>query len=713
MDSRFDPLLDALILICKLYERPMNRDALISGLPVEDQTLDAENFAKAAQRAGLSARLHKKALQKIENLVLPAVLLTKQRQAVVLLSIDEQHATIMDPQFGSSEQQISLEQLAENYTGYVFLIKEQFQFDGRQKQTLNLKVKHWFWGTLAASSKIYRDVLIASLFINLIILAMPLFSRNVYDRVIPNDAISTLWTFAIGITVALTFDFLMRILRAYFLDIAGKKSDVMLNSLIFEKVQSSEMANRPKSTGSFAKQLQDFDSIRDLITSASMALIIDLPFTLIFLAVIAIMAGPLVIVPIIAMLIILSFSFYAHYKIKFAVEQSSRASTEKSGRLIEVLQSPEAVRAYNMQSQNQKHYEDATAESAKWNNQTKLYSTMVGTLSNYIQQMANVSLIVFGVYLIQAGELTMGGLIAATMLLGRTIAPMSQIAGLVTRVNGAKVAFKALDELMNQDSEVNYDKHYKAGKVFSGNVSFKNVNFAYPDAAIMSLSNVSFDIKQGDKIGVLGRIGCGKSTIGKLLMRFYLPSEGDIFVEDINIQQINPSDLRHNIGYVPQNVQLFFGSVKDNIVLGAGHVDDATIELAAELAGVTSFTNSHPEGLNLQVGEGGRNLSGGQRQLIALARALLLDPKVLILDEPSASMDQTTEALLIEKLKDIVKDKTLIIATHKPALLALVNKLMIMEAGQLAMFDEKDKVYQALNSPAQKTTNDTTEGASK
>lgn len=698
MDSRFDSLLDALVLVCKLYDRPMNRDALTAGLPIKDNQLEVDTFVSAAKRAGLSARLHKRALSSLDNLMLPAVLLLNNRQTAILLEVNDGIAKIMKPEFGESQETISLEALNENYSGYVLLLKQRYQFEGRKGKTLDVKVKHWFWGTLSQSSKIYRDVLIASIFINLVILAMPLFSRNVYDRVIPNDAIGTLWTFAIGITVALTFDFIMRVVRAYFLDVAGKKSDVMLNSLIFEKVQSTEMTHRPKSTGSFAKELQDFDSIRDLITSASMALLIDLPFTIIFLVVIALMGGQLVIVPIVAMIIILSYSFYAHHKIKYAVEQSSRASTEKNGRLIEVLQSPEAVRAYNMQSQNQKMYEDATAEAANWNIKTKLYSTTVGSLSNYIQQMATVATVVLGVYLIQNGDLTMGGLIAVSMLLGRTIAPMSQVAGLITRVNGAKIAFKALDNLMQNPSEVNYDKHYKADTPFKGNVTFKDVSFHYPDAPIQSLHNVSFEIKQGEHIGIIGRIGSGKSTIGKLLMRFYLPTEGNVFVEGVNIEQINPNDMRHHIGYVPQSIQLFHGSVKDNIVLGANHVDDERVEQAVKLSGVNTFTDSHPEGLNLQVGESGRNLSGGQRQLIALARALLLEPSVLILDEPSASMDQSTETLMIERLSTISKHKTLIIATHNPSMLKLVEKLMVVEMGQIAAFDDKATVYERLNS---------------
>jgi len=698
-DTRFDPLLDALILITKLYKRPYTRDGLLAGLPVVDGSLDTTNFEVAAERAGLTARLFKRELSDVSTLTLPAVLLLKDRKTAILLAVDHQTgiAKLMRPEFGQSEEDISLDQLQQEYSGYLFLIKQRHRFENRAEETLDVKVNHWFWGTIAKSWKIYRDVMIASVLINLLALASPLFTRNVYDRVIPNAALDTLWTFTIGIFLVYTFDFLMRMLRAYFIDIAGKKSDVMLSSMIFQQVQASELSERPASVGSFAKQLQEFDSIRGLITSSTMTLMIDMPFTLMFLAVIWIMAGNLVIVPIVAMLLILAFSLYVHGAIKYTVEQTSRAGAEKNGMLIETLNSPESVRAYNMQSQNQKRWEDDTGEIAGWSVKTKLLTTSVGSFSNYIQQMSTVAVIVYGVYLIQDATLSMGGLIAVTMLLGRTIAPMRQLATLITSIHGAKSSFESLNKIMDKPLEMDSQKTYLQKSDFNGKFEFKNVSFSYPEAQIKSLHEVSFTLEPGMKVGVLGRIGCGKSTIGKLLMRFYLPSDGSVYIDGADIGQINPYELRHHIGYVPQHVQLFFGSVKDNICMGASYVDDARIEMVARLAGVTDFTDQHPMGLDLPVGEGGRNLSGGQRQLVALARALLLFPKVLILDEPSSGMDLTTEKLLCERLADIMKDRTVIIATHKTSLLGLVDHLMVIEAGQLAAFGTKAQVTKKLN----------------
>jgi len=695
----FDPLLDALVLLTELYNRPKTRDSLIAGLPIENFQLDVDNFVVAAERGGLSVKLLKREISSLSKLTFPALLLLKEKQTAILLDIDIEKniAKVMQPEFGKSEVEMPLEELEELFSGYLYLIKPLHKFDGRTEQTLKSKEGHWFWSSMAKSYKIYRDVMLASIIVNLIVLAAPLYTRNVYDRVIPNDAMSTLWTFTIGVFIAYTFDFILRMVRAYFIDIAGKKADVLLSAKIFRQVQVTELSNRPKSTGTFAKQLGDFDSIRELITSSSMTLLIDMPFTLVFLIVIYIMAGTLVFVPIVAMLLILIFGLYAHGSMKYTVEKTYRASGEKSGLLYEGLGAIESVKAYNMQSRNQKKWEDATGEIAGWSNKTKMMSTAVGSWSNYIQQLATVSSVVYGVYLIQAGELTMGGLIAVSMLLGRTIAPMRQVASLITRIHGAKAAFESLDKIMQNDVELDDTKSYIEKPKLDGAFEFKGVDFAYPEGEVLSLHNVDFKIKAGQKLAILGRIGSGKSTIGKLLMRFYLPSEGSIYVDGIDINQINPYELRKNIGYIPQHVQLFFGSVKDNIKMGVEHVDDERVQMVARLAGVTDFTDKHPQGLAMQVGEGGQSLSGGQRQLVALARALILFPKILIMDEPSSAMDLTTEKLLRDRLREIMKDKTVIIATHKASLLDLVDTLMVVEAGQMVAYGDKADVTAQLN----------------
>lgn len=695
----FDSLLDSLVLLTDLYNRPMNRSSLIAGLPVKDQVLDVENFIVAAERGGLSAKLLKRKISTLSKLTMPALLLLKDKQTAIMLDIDKEKniAKVMQPEFGKSEVEIPLAELEELYSGYVYFLKPLHRFDGRTEKTLDTKEGHWFWSSMAKSYKIYRDVLLASVVINILVLVAPLYTRNVYDRVIPNDAMSTLWTFTIGVFIAYTFDFILRMIRAYFIDIAGKKSDVLISAKIFKHVQGTELSARPKSTGTFAKQLGDFDSIRELVTSSSMTLLIDFPFTIIFLVVIYIMAGKLVFVPLIAMLLILSFGMYAQASMKYTVEKTYRASGEKTGLLYEGLGALESVKAYNMQSRNQKKWEDATGEIAGWSNRTKLLSTAVGSWSNYIQQLATVGSIVFGVYLIQAGELTMGGLIAVSMLLGRTIAPMRQMATIVTRIHGAKSAFESLSKIMEEDLEMDESKTYIQKDTIEGDFEFKEVSFGYPEAEVLSLHNLSFKIKANQKIAILGRIGSGKSTIGKLLMRFYLPSEGSIYVDGTDINQINPYELRKHIGYVPQHVQLFFGTIKDNIKIGVEHVDDARVELVARLAGVTDFTDKHPQGLDMQVGEGGQALSGGQRQLVALARALILFPKILIMDEPSSAMDLTTEKILKDRLKEIMKDKTVIIATHKASLLDLVDTLMVIEAGQMVAYGDKESVTAKLN----------------
>ena len=668
------------------------------GLPLENGLLDAELFSRAANRAGLTSKLHKRAIADISPLVTPAVLLLKKRRACVLLDIDHEEgkARVILPETGEGIQRISVADLEEYYLGYTIYIQEKHRYDKRSPKTLNIKSRHWFWGTILGSWRIYRDVLLASLMINLFVVASPLFVMNVYDRVVPNQAFDTLWVLAVGAIIIFSFDFILKMVRSYFIDLAGKKSDILLSSRIMERVLGLRMSARPVSVGSFAKNLQDFESIREFITSSTITALVDLPFTLLILVIIFILGGSLAYIPLFCMFLIGAFSFAIQGPLKRSVEKTLRSNCQKNATLIESLTGMEALKIAQAESDIQYKWEKSVGHIATWSIRTKMLSSSASTVSAYVQQMCNIALVAVGVFLIAEGELSMGGLIATVMLSGRCLAPMAQVAGLATRYNQAKSALDGLNQVMGLPVERHEDRDYVDRPELKGSIEFDNVDFSYPDQEIQALRGISLNINAGDKVAIIGRIGSGKTTIEKLILGLYEPENGAIRVDGIDLRQINPSDLRGNIGCVSQDITLFYGSIKENITFGASFTDDSALLQAAEISGVTEFANKHPNGLDMIVGERGQNLSSGQRQSIALARALLMDPPILVLDEPSGCMDNTTELRMKEQLMQKCKNKTIVLVTHKASMLDMVDRLIVVDNGRIVADGPKEQVHAAL-----------------
>ena len=626
------------------------------------------------------------------------MLFLKQRKACILIDIDhsEGKARVILPEAGDGVKRINISDLEEHYTGFTIYVREKHRYDSRTPSTMNIKSRHWFWGTILGSWRIYRDVLLASLMINIFVVASPLFVMNVYDRVVPNQAFDTLWVLAIGAIIVFSFDFILKMIRSYFIDLAGKKSDILLSSRIMERVLGLSMSARPVSVGSFAKSLQEFESIREFITSSTIIALVDLPFTLIILMVIFILGGPLFYIPLFCMALIAIYSLAIQGPLKRSVDKTLRSNSQKSATLIESLSGMEALKIAQAESDIQYKWEKAVGHIATWSIKTKMLSSSASTISAYIQQMCNIALVAYGVFLISEGDLSMGGLIATVMLAGRCLAPMAQVAGLATRYNQAKSALDGLNQVMEMPIERPADRDYVHRPELTGSIEFDGVNFTYPGQEIQALRNINLKIQPGEKVAIIGRIGSGKTTIEKLILGLYEPDDGAIRVDGIDLRQINPSDLRSSIGCVSQDITLFYGSIKENITLGASFVEDSALLKAAEISGVTEFANKHPNGLDMIVGERGQNLSDGQRQSIALARALLMDPPILVLDEPSSSMDNTTELRMKEQLKDRCTDKTVILVTHKASMLELVDRLIVVDNGKIVADGPKDQVHAAL-----------------
>ncbi|QFI55128.1 type I secretion system permease/ATPase [Aeromonas simiae] len=693
-----DELLEALVFLTRFYGVPNSRDALVTGLPLPSGRLSPALFPRAAERAGLAARQALQPLAQLSPLLLPCVLLLRSGGACILVEWDAEQgrAKVIFPQAGDAEQTLSAGQLEEEYSGQLFFVKKQFRFDARSPKVLETRHGHWFWSTLLESRGIYRDVLVASILINLFAIASPLFTMNVYDKIVPNLAFDSLWVLAVGAVVVFTFDFVMRQLRSYFIDVAGKKSDMLLSAKIFAKVMGMRMEARPASTGAFAKHLQEFESIREFFTSATVSTLIDLPFAFLFLFIIWIFAGPMVVVPLVAIVILVIYSIYIQSPLKRSIEEGSRLASQKNANLIESIAGLETVKIFGAQSLFQYRWEQAVAHISTWGVQTRRITNTMSSLASYIQQMVTVGLIIVGVYQISDGNVTMGGMIAAVMLSSRAIAPMVQLSVLSTRYNQAKSALQILEQIMASPDEQEEGKQYVHHPVIEGLIEFDNVSFKYPGMETSTLHNINLRIQPGEKVAIIGRIGAGKTTLEKLLMGLYRPSDGSVRLDGYELDQIPPSVLRRNIGCVPQDVTLFFGTVRDNIMLGNPLVDDQQVLRAAKRAGVTQFTNQDPNGLDKQIGEGGRQLSGGQRQAIVLARSLLNDPPVMVLDEPTSNMDNRSELQIKNELARLGSETTLLLITHKTSMLDVVNRVIVMEQGQIVADGPKEQVLQQL-----------------
>lgn len=693
-----DPLANCLAILTRIQHQPHSAQSLTAGLPLEESRLTPELFIRAAARANLSARIIKRPLAEISNLTLPAVLLLQGGDACILLeSEDSGQLRVIQPESGDGEVRIEREEMERNYTGYAIFVRPNFKFDERVDVSPIPQSGHWFWGTLMQSWPIYAEVLIASFLINVFALVTPLFIMNVYDRVVPNQTFTTLWVLTIGVGIVFAFDFLMRSLRGYFVDIAGKKVDITLSATILEKVLGIRMAARPKSVGAFANNLHEFESFREFLTSATITTVIDLPFVLLFLLVVWWVGGLVVLVPLAAIPLILIPSIILQKPLSRVITETFRATGQRQSALIETLSGLETIKALAAESPVQRRWEQVIGQIAKLGLTARLLSAAAVNSAVFVQQLATVGVVVVGVYLISGQSLSLGGLIACTLLTGRILAPLSQVAALSTRFHHARSALMGLSKIMSLPAEHPPGKQFVNRPGFEGAIEFQNVSFAYPEQTVEALNKVSFKIAPREKVGIIGRIGSGKSTIEKLILGLYQPASGSVWIDGVDQQQIDPADLRRDIGYVQQDPVLFFGSVKENIVLRAPYVDDQAMLRAAEIAGVTDFVNRHPQGFDMPVGERGDGLSGGQRQSIAIARALLLDPAILLLDEPTNSLDNRSEENFKTRLKQHLAGKTLILVTHRASMLTLVDRLIVVEGGRVVADGPKEQVLEALS----------------
>nr|WP_251029708.1 type I secretion system permease/ATPase [Pseudomonas fluorescens] len=691
-----DPLLDGLLALCALHQKTASAAMLTTGLPLPSQRLSADLLARAAARAGLQGRLLQRKLDSIPAIAMPALLLLKDGRSAVLLGWQgEDEAQVLLSESDGGETIVKREALADDYIGKVFFAQPQHKFDVSHG-TLIPRARSWFRDTLKRSRWLYADAIAASFLINIIAMAAPLFVMNVYDRVVPNQATATLWVLATGIIIAYIFDLILKSLRSLCLDLAGKKTDLIISATLFERIVGMSMKYRPARVGSFAQNIHEFQSLRDFLASLTLTSLIDLPFTLLIFLVIAMLGGHLVWIPMLAFPIALVIGYLLQKPLVATMERTMALASERQSSLIETLAGLDAVKVNNAESERQYQWEQTIGTLSRLELRVKMLSGLSMNITLLIQQLAGVIMIVFGVYQIIGGNLSMGGLIACYMLSGRALSPLASLSGLMTRYQQAKVTMVSTDQMMELPQERNFEERPLSRRTLQGAIECRGMNFTYPNQQNMALKNINLIIKPGEKIGIIGRSGSGKSSLAKLIVGLYQPDSGALLVDGVDIRQIDVSELRHNVGYVPQDIQLLAGTLRDNLVSGARYVEDELVLQAAELAGVHEFARLHPQGYELQVGERGQNLSGGQRQNVALARALLLNPPILLLDEPTSAMDNTGEERLKQRLQSVIENKTVVLVTHRASLLSLVDRLLVIDRGQILADGPKAVVMEAL-----------------
>lgn len=691
-----DPLLDCLVEITRLHGVTATAQALSAGLPLEEHRLTPALLPRAAARAQLSARVVKRTLDSISQDLLPAILLLNGERACLLLKKDGDNYVVSHPELGGSSMEMSAAELSAQYTGLVCFVRPQFRFDARAPEVAKVRERHWFWAAIMENRRLYRDALIAALLINIFAMAMPLFTMNVYDRVVPNNAVETLWVLAIGITLVVIFNMILSTARSHVVDSASKRVDVRLSAQIMERVLDLRLEGRPVSVGSFAANLRSFESIRDFIASATITTLVDLPFILLFLVALAWISPWMILPPLVAIVLILLVSLAAQARMESLTMASFQASSQRNATLVEALTGLESVKTLNAQGSIQRNWERATEYIALTGGKLKLISSSTVGFVQAIQQLVSISVVIIGVYQAQESAISMGGIIAASMIAGRCLAPLGQVAGLLMQYQNARTSLGSIDNYMKLPVERPAEAEFLHRPVFHGGIEFRDVTFSYPGSKQPVLKKVSFKLQPGEKVGIIGRIGSGKTTLEKLALALYQPTEGAVLLDGIDVRQIDPADVRRAIGHVPQDPLLFYGSLKHNLSMGAPYADDASILAAANMAGVTDFANQHPDGFDMVIGERGESLSGGQRQSVAVARALINDPPILLLDEPSSNMDHQSEAQLRKRLGEASASKTILLVTHRTALLELIDRLIVIDNGHIVADGPKEQVVEAL-----------------
>lgn len=696
-----DPLASAISAVAQHYGATISPWALVSGLPLVDGRLPAEHLDAAARRAGLEVRCKRGSLQDLADAELPAVVIHRDRAPSVLWRITrapDGRPVAVDVSEGGSGAERRTAAFASIAVGAerIVLLRPSTVRDERGEEAVAAGGRSWFLPAFRMSRRIYAEAILATAAINLLALAMPLFTMNVYDRVLPNAVQETLWALAIGVGLATLFDFAIKTLRGRFVDAASRRADVVLANFIYSRLLGARLPDKPVSAGVRANAIREFETIREFFTSATLAAFGDLPFLVLFLIMIFVVAGSLGLVALAAIPIVLAIAWMTQRALARHSETSFKETAQKNAVIVETMVGLESLKAAGAESWAASRWESAVAEHVRTGVVMRNLSGLGLNALYCAQTLTQVAMIVVGFYMVKAGALTTGALIAATMLAGRAMQPLGQVAGLLARLHQTRIAYRTLSDIVEAPQERPDGARLISKAEFEGRISFEHVSFAYDKEAAPALVDVSFDISPGERVGIVGAIGSGKTTILKLIHALHRSQQGHVLVDGLPVAQIDPACLRSGIGLALQDAELFHGTIRSNVALSDPGATDADVLAAVRSAGALDWIARCAKGLETPVRERGAGLSGGQAQSVTLARALFRRPRVLMLDEPTSNMDGRSESQAVAGIRDFARGRTLIVVSHRPALLSLVDRLIVLEGGRKLLDGPKAEVLKEL-----------------
>ncbi len=690
----YQPWLQAVLTIAKHYRIEPSEERIRLQLDWnQNQNLD-EILLLMSRQVGLNLRKVKFSDEVVNPWRLPVIVEFNDGQVGVIDKADtDGNVSIQLSGDQGLSQRFVVDSLKPIVKNIYVLRPEKSVPDARIDEYIKPYEANWFWSIVLQDWKRYIDIMFASLMANILALATIIFSMQVYDRVVPSQSIPTLWVLAGGVFIAAIFEFVLRVSRVYLSDIIGKRADLRVSDRVFGHALRIKNSERSKSTGTFISQIRELEGVRDLVTSTTMGAIADLPFFFLFLVIFAIIGGNLFWVMLIVVPLMILPGILVQKKLAQLAQEGMRESSIRNAILVEAVQGIEDIKLLRAESRFQNQWNHMNEVSADISMQQRKIVGVLTAWTQKIQGLTYAAVILVGCFAVMDGEMTTGALVACSILSSRMLAPISQITGILGRLQQAKVAKKSLDELMQKSVDQADQAHLVHKEVLNGDYELKNVMFQYteedprPSLAIRQLK-----IKAGEKIAILGRNGAGKSTLLQVLSGMQFPTNGSVHLDGLDISLIDPADVRRDMGLLNQNAHLFYGTIRENLTLGAPLARDEDILRVLKVTGALSFVQEKKEGLDHLVLEGGVGFSGGQRQALLLARLLVRQPNILLLDEPTAAIDDVAEKQLIDHLKGWLSHRTLVVATHRRAVLELVDRIIVMNDGKVVMDGPRDQV---------------------
>ncbi|OEZ73710.1 toxin RTX-I translocation ATP-binding protein [Janthinobacterium sp. HH103] len=692
-----DAIADAIVFLARFFGVAVQAERLRASVAAQAAPATADFLEQALAQASLAGTVLPvdKPRRPTE---MPALLLNGEGQALVILAIADGKYECHVPGIEGSAWFDAAALAREVPDGRWVAVRPVMFFDQRSLLYSMPVAGRWFWDVFNRNRWVFRWALLGTLVLNVIGALVPFYAMAVYDRVIPNNATSSLWVLTIAVVVLTGFELALRLLRGELVETASRRMDVALSSNIFAQCLRLRAASRPASGGTLANTVRDFESVREFFASTTLTTLGDLPFLLLFLLVIALVGGWLVLVPLAVIPILLLVAFASRAALARHVAASMQESAQRTAHLFETMNGLDTIKALGAEAWSRRKWESLTVAIAANSVETREIVSRVNYINTAVLALSGVAVVATGALLMGEHLLTLGQIIAVSMLTGRALAPVSQIAGLIIRWEQTKLSYHALNKIM--EAPTDDDAASLQAPPLSGRIEFRDVGFAYPNSPPL-LDKLNLHIRPGERVGVIGKLGSGKSTLLRLLLNQYGPQSGSVLFDDLASTQLDPLSLRRQIGYVPQDVTLFHGTLRENIELGRSQADDASLLDAIRLACLDDIITQLPNGVATEVGERGERLSGGQRQAVAMARALLVKPPMLLLDEPSSMFDPATEQRLIGRLRTL-KETTIVLVTHRMAMLALVDRLIVFDKGRIVADGPRDDVMRVLNSQAAK-----------